>query len=108
MYFTQRSLEKKYYFFWRGCVNLQKILGGICMDVKVIVFEKGGDVNLATLINPRGLVCRANFTNIVPCPKELLECVPAEIAGFCKDVAPMYLYFNEKEEWESAREPFSV
>ena len=52
--------------------------------VKVIVFEKNGEVRLATLIDDQKEVCRENFTDIVPCPEELMKCVPSEIAEFCK------------------------
>lgn len=107
MYFTQQSLEKIYYFFWRGCVNLQIFLGGICM-VKVIVFEKNGEVRLATLIDDQKEVCRENFTDIVPCPEELMKCVPSEIAEFCKETAPHYLYLNSEGNWESTREAIPV
>lgn len=55
--------------------------------VKVIVFEKNGEIRLATLIDDDKSVCRENFTDVVPCPEELLACVPSEIAEFCKETA---------------------
>ena len=58
LYFTQQSQEKIYYFFWRGCVNLQIILGGNNM-AKVIVFEKNGEVRLATLIDDQNGVFKS-------------------------------------------------
>ena len=75
---------------------------------KVIVFEKDGDVRLATLINDEGGVNRENFTDVVPCPEELLRCVPNKIADFCKETAPQYLYLNAEDEWESTQEPIHV
>lgn len=68
---------------------------------KVIVFEKSGKVQLATLINDHKDICRDNFTNIIPCPEQVLECVPSEIAEFCKETAPQYLYLNSEGKWES-------
>ncbi len=75
---------------------------------KVIVFEGNGDVRLATLIDNHNGVCRDNFTDIIPCPEELLTLVPNEIAEFCKEVAPMYLYLNSEGEWESTAEAIPV
>ena len=73
---------------------------------KVIVFEKNGKVRLATLIDEKKGVYRKNFTDIVPCPEELMRCVPREIADFCKAIAPQYLYRNAEDRWESTTEPF--
>lgn len=75
---------------------------------KVIVFETNGDIRLATLIDEYKSVCRKNFTDVVPCPEDLLACVPNEIAGFCKETAPHYLYLNSNDQWESTREPMPV
>lgn len=75
---------------------------------KVIVFEKSGEVRLATLINDQKGVCRENFTDIVQCPEELMKCVPSEIAEFCKETAPHYLYLNSKGNWESTTDPIPV
>ena len=76
--------------------------------VKVIVFEKTGEVRLATLIDEKKGVCRKNFTDIVPCPEELIRCVPSEIADFCKETAPQYLYLNAEDRWESTTDPVPV
>ncbi len=75
---------------------------------KVIVFEKNGEIRLATLIDDHKSVCRENFTDVVPCPEELLACVPSEIAEFCKETAPHYLYFNSEGKWESTTDPMPV
>ncbi len=72
---------------------------------KVIAFEKSGEIRLATLIDDHKNVCRKNFTDVVPCPKELLACVPKKIAEFCKETAPHYLYLNSEGKWESTTEP---
>ena len=76
--------------------------------VKVIVFEKNGEIRLATLIDDDKSVCRENFTDVVPCPEELLDCVPSEIAEFCKETAPQYLYFNSECKWESTKDPIHL
>ena len=76
--------------------------------VKVIVFEKNGEVRLATLIDEEKGVYRQNFTDIVPCPEKLLRCVPIEIANFCRETAPQYLYFNAEGNWESTTDPVPV
>lgn len=68
---------------------------------KVIVFEKNDEVRLATLIDDNKGVCRENFTDVIPCPKELLAVMPNDIVEFCKDVAPMSLYFNSEGQLES-------
>ncbi len=75
---------------------------------KVIVFEKNGEVRLATVINNQKGLCRENFTDIVPCPEELIRCVPREIAEFCKETAPQYLYLNSEGQWESTKDPVPV
>ena len=75
---------------------------------KVIVFEKNGEVRLATLIDVQNGVFRENFTDIVPCPEELIKCVPSEIAEFCKETAPQYLYLNSEGQWESTKDPVPV
>ena len=71
---------------------------------KVIVFEENGEVQLATLIDDQKEVCRENFKDIVPCPDDLMECVPSEIAELCKATAPHYLYLNSEGKWESTKE----
>ena len=76
--------------------------------VKFIVFEKNGEIRLATLIDDDKSVCRENFTDVVPCPEELLACVPSEIAEFCKETAPQYLYLNSECKWESTKEPIHI
>ena len=68
---------------------------------KVIVFEKNGEVRLATLIDDQNGVFRENFTDIVPCPEELMKCVPSEIAA-------QYLYLNSEGQWESTKDPVPV
>ena len=75
---------------------------------KVIVFEKNGEVRLATLIDDQNGVFRENFTDIVPCPEELMKCVPSEIVEFCKETAPQYLYLNSEGQWESTKDPVPV
>ena len=75
---------------------------------KVIVFEKNGEIRLATLIDDHKSVRRENFTDVVPCPEELLACVPSEIVEFCKETAPHYLYLNSEGEWESTTDPMPV
>lgn len=68
---------------------------------KVIVFEENDEVRLATLIDDNKGVCRENFTDVVPCPEELLAALPDDIVQFCKEVAPMSLYFNSEGHFES-------
>lgn len=75
---------------------------------KVIVFEKNGEVQLATLIDDQKGVCRENFTDIVSCPEELMKCVPSEIAEFCKETAPQFLYLNSEGNWASTQESIPV
>lgn len=75
---------------------------------KVIVFEKNGEVRLATLSNDQKGISRENFTDIVPCPEELMRYVPREIAEFCKETAPQYLYLNSEGQWESTKDPVPV
>ena len=75
---------------------------------KVIVFEENGEVQLATLIDDHKEVCRDNFKDIVPCPDDLMKCVPSEIAALCKETAPHYLYLNSEGKWESTQEPIPV
>lgn len=69
--------------------------------MKVIVFEKNGEVRLATLINDQNGVHRKNFTDIVPCPEELMKYIPNQIAELCKETAPQYLYLDSEGNWES-------
>lgn len=76
--------------------------------VKVIVFEKNGDVNVATIADEGKTVCRENLVDFIPCPKWLLDDVPREIAEFCKETAPHYLYLNSEGEWESTTDPIPV
>ncbi len=79
-------------------------------EVKVIVFERTGEVKLATLCG--ATVCRENLTDYKPCPDELLKCVPVEIANLCRQVAPQYLYLTEGEDgksvWESTGDPVKI
>lgn len=75
---------------------------------KVIVFEKSGEVNIATLIDDQSGVCRENFTDIGPCPEDLLNCFPSEIVELNKAAAPMFLYFNSQGQLESLKDYESV
>ena len=75
---------------------------------KVIVFETNGSVKLATLANEDTEICKENLQDFEPCPAELLRLVPTQIAKFCKETAPQYLYINEKDEWESVKDPIPV
>ena len=75
---------------------------------KVIVFEKNGEIRLATLIDDHKGVCRENFTDVVPCPEELLACVPSNISEICKLMAPRYLYRNSEDQWESTTDSMPV
>lgn len=76
--------------------------------MKVIVFEKNGEVRLATLIDDEKGVRRENFTDIVPCPEELMRCIPSEVANFCKKIAPQYLYLDADGNLESTTDPFHI
>lgn len=75
---------------------------------RVIIFEKSGGINVATLIDATKRAERENFKDIIPCPKEVLDLVPGDIAEFCKEIAPQYLYFNSRGEWETTGEPMPV
>jgi len=75
---------------------------------KVIVFEKSGEVKLATLIDDQKGVCRENFTGIVPCSEDFLNCFPSEIIELNKAAAPMFLYFNSQGQLESLKDYESV
>lgn len=68
--------------------------------VKAIVFEKNGEINLATIVDERKEVCRENLMDFVPCPEWVLDFVPIEIAKFHGEMAPFYLYFNSEGNWE--------
>lgn len=76
--------------------------------VKAIVFEKNGDIRLATLADESKSVCRENLKDFVPCPEELLALVPSEIVEFCKETAVHYLYLNAENQWESTTDPIPV
>ena len=75
---------------------------------KVIVFEKNGEIRLATLIDDSKRVCRENFTDVIPCPEELLDCVPSKILEFCKETAPHFLYLSSDGSWESTKDSIAV
>ena len=75
---------------------------------EVYIFENGGKIRLASLINPLDRVCRANFKDVKACPKEVLDFVPEDIVALCKEIAPIYLYLNPQLLWETATEPTPV
>lgn len=70
---------------------------------KVIIFEKNGEIKIATLVDEHKSISMKNFTDIVLCPKEVLDCVPDKLEKFCKETAPHYLYLNSEGQWESTR-----
>lgn len=75
---------------------------------KVIVFEKNGDIQLATLTDDAKIVCRENLKDFVPCPEELLALVPSEIVEFCKETTVHYLYLNAEGKLEASTDPFPI
>ena len=70
---------------------------------KVTVLEKDG-IKLATLINPEGKIEMENLKDFVPCPKELLLCVPSEFLKFCIENNQKFFFINSQYKWESIPE----
>lgn len=70
---------------------------------KVIVFEKNGDIRLATVIDETKEVCRENLTDFVLCPMQELASVPGDMVVFCIRAAVQYLYRDAEGCWKSTR-----
>jgi len=76
--------------------------------VRAIVFEKNGEIRLATLVDESKHVSRENLKDFIPCPEEILALVPKDLVEFCQETATQYLYLNAEGQWESTTDSFSV
>lgn len=65
-----------------------------------LIFEKGGSVQIAHIIDYSKYVFMNNLTDFTDCPEEVLASLPEKLIDYCKKRATSYLRLDGERRWE--------